>query len=237
MAKSWVIPDIHGYALTLRSLVENIIKPSKHDWLYFLGDYIDRGPDPKGVIDYLMWLKEEEYNVRFLRGNHEDYLLRIYNQEKIPRKFLGITVGDRLKREWYQFGGKTTMASFNVKEVANIPTKYIEWLKALEYYIVLDGFILVHAGMNFEIEDPFTDRHAMLWTTDFKAVPEKIDHKLIIHGHVPVSLDFIDLVRKKPAFQFIDLDNGIYLPEKQGFGNLVAMELNSMELAVQPNVD
>lgn len=237
MAKSWVIPDIHGYVKTLKSLIENIITPTKHDWLFFLGDYIDRGPDPKGVIDYLMWLQKEEYNVRFLRGNHEDYLLRVYNQEQIPKKLLGIKVGDRLKSEWFKFGGRTTLSSFKTRDIRTIPQKYFDWLNQLEYYIELDKYILVHAGMNFEIEDPFMDLHAMMWIKDFKAIPKKIDNKLIIHGHVPVSLDFIDLVRKKPSFQFIDLDNGIYLPEKSGFGNLVALELHSMAIVVQPNID
>ncbi|MCD4664857.1 MAG: metallophosphoesterase, partial [Bacteroidales bacterium] len=44
MREHWVIPDIHGCANTLRGLIEDLIQPSKHDWLYFLGDYIDRGP-------------------------------------------------------------------------------------------------------------------------------------------------------------------------------------------------
>ena len=60
MRKHWVIPDIHGCARTLHALIEDNIKPTKHDELYFLGDYIDRGPDSKGVID--MCVKNENYN-------------------------------------------------------------------------------------------------------------------------------------------------------------------------------
>jgi serine/threonine protein phosphatase 1 len=59
----------------------------------------------------------------------------------------------------------------------------------------------------------------------------------LIHGHVPVSLDFIELLRSSNNFNFIDLDNGIYMPENTGFGNLIALELTSMEMKVQNNLD
>ena len=59
----------------------------------------------------------------------------------------------------------------------------------------------------------------------------------IIHGHVPVSIEFIDQLKSNDEHHFIDLDNGVYMPGKPGFGNLVALELTSMELKVQPNVD
>ena len=87
------------------------------------------------------------------------------------------------------------------------------------------------------IDNPFEDRHAMMWIKEFKVIPEKIGNRKVIHGHVPVSLDFIELLRTSLKFDFIDLDNGVYMPEKDGFGNLVALELTSMEMKVQPNLD
>jgi hypothetical protein len=67
--------------------------------------------------------------------------------------------------------------------------------------------------------------------------PEKIGFKKVVHGHVPVSLDFIDLLTRSNGFDFIDLDNGVYMTGKENFGNLVAMELGSRELMIQPNID
>ena len=64
--KQWVIPDIHGHINTLRALIEQQIQPSKHDWLYFLGDYIDRGPDSAGVLDYLIDFKAKGFYLFFL---------------------------------------------------------------------------------------------------------------------------------------------------------------------------
>ena len=63
MGRRWVIPDIHGCINTLTQLVENNIRLTKEDSIFFLGDYIDRGPDGKGVIDYLIDLKEKGYDV------------------------------------------------------------------------------------------------------------------------------------------------------------------------------
>lgn len=67
------IGDIHGCAITMDALLDRI-QPGPDDTLIFIGDYIDRGPDSKGVIDRLIRLREEQECV-FLRGNHEELLL------------------------------------------------------------------------------------------------------------------------------------------------------------------
>jgi serine/threonine protein phosphatase 1 len=237
MAKKWVIPDIHGYSGTLRALIEEQIKPSGEDTIFFLGDYIDRGPDSKGVIDYIIKLQKDDYKIRTLRGNHEDYLLRTFDNETVQKNILGITFQNKLRNEWFKYGGKETLNSFHVSDVHEIPGSYIKWMRELEYYIILDSHILVHAGLNFGIEDPFSDKESILWIKDFKVDPKKAGFRKIIHGHVPVSLDFIELLRSSNKFDFIDLDNGIYITGKEGFGNLVALELTTMELKVQHNVD
>ena len=237
MAKQWVIPDIHGFSKTLKVLFEEQIRPSRSDDIYFLGDYIDRGPDAKGVIDFIINLQQDGYNIRTLKGNHEDFLLRTFNNESVHKNFLGITYQNKLKKQWFRFGGKETLKSFSVKDVHEIPESYITWIKELEYYIGLDHYILVHAGLNFFIEDPFSDKESMLWIKDFKVDLEKTGNRKIIHGHAPVSLDFIKMLKESNNFNFIDLDNGIYMAKKTGFGNLVALELTSMELKVQRNRD
>lgn len=237
MTKKWVIPDIHGYSSTLQTLIEDQIKPSRNDTIYFLGDYIDRGPDSKGVIDYIISLQDDDYSIKTLRGNHEDYLLRTFDNETVHKNFLGITNRNQLKKEWFKFGGKETMESFMVSDVHDVPQKYIDWMRKLDYYYILDSYILVHAGMNFGLNNPLEDTQSMLWIKDYKVDRAKTGNRKLVHGHVPVSLDFIDLLKTSDSFDFIDLDNGIYMTGKEGFGNLVALELNSMELKVQNNID
>ncbi|MBN1339239.1 MAG: serine/threonine protein phosphatase [Bacteroidales bacterium] len=237
MAKRWVIPDIHGCAKTLVGLFDYMIRPSKHDRLYFLGDYIDRGPSSKEVIDFLMQLQKDDYEVRFIMGNHEDYLIKAYEEELQLKSFLGFRKANKKKKEWFAFGGKETMESFGVKKLADFPEKYIEWMRKLEYYIELDEFYLVHAGFNFRKENPFEDKNSMLWVRDYNIRPEKVRNKRIIHGHMPVSHEFIDMNIKNNKMWFIDLDNGCYMNDREGFGNLIALELNSMEYTVQYNLD
>jgi serine/threonine protein phosphatase 1 len=237
MREHWVIPDIHGCAKTLQALIEELIQPSKHDWIYFLGDYIDRGPSSKEVIDYIIYLQKEQYNIRTLMGNHEDFLLKSYDEEINLKSVLGLKKKNRKKEEWFFHGGKDTMKSFKVVNLKDFPAEYLDWMKNLEYFIELENFLLVHAGFNFRSEDPFEDKSSMLWIREYDIDNEKIGNKRIIHGHVPVSLEFIDMSLKSNTYQFIDLDNGPYMTTREGIGNLVALELNTLEYKVQYNLD
>ena len=237
MKKSWVIPDIHGCANTLKALIEEQIKPTRYDELYFLGDYIDRGPDSKGVIDYIRHLQKDEYSVIPLRGNHEDFLVELYDEELKPANPWFLRFADQKKRSWYSFGGKETLKSFGIHHLNEMPAEYVEWMRNLIYYVSLEKFILVHAGLNCNIDDPFSDTRSMLWLRDYQILPEKTGNRKIIHGHVPVNLQFIDLSIRNNYYNFIDLDNGPYIKGKEGYGNLVALELTKMDMVIQDNRD
>lgn len=232
MKKRWVIPDIHGYVETLRVLVENCLQLTKDDSLFFLGDYIDRGPDGKSVIDYIMSLQEQGYNVRYLIGNHEDFCIRSFDADQ--KRLIGKS---SVQREWERYGAKSTLASFGVKRPRNIDEKYIEWMKKGEFFIELDKYILVHAGMNFNAPNPFDDIYSMMWVREFKVDASKTGGKKLVHGHVPVEYGLIETLINSNNFNFIALDNGVYYKGKDGFGNLMALDLDTLELIAQPNVD
>jgi serine/threonine protein phosphatase 1 len=237
MKKRWVIPDIHGCVNTLKALIEEQIRPARYDELYFLGDYIDRGPDSRGVIDYIRHLQKEEYTVTALKGNHEDFAVELYDEEQQSKKPPFLNLRNRKRRSWHSIGGKETLKSFGIKTLKEISPEYIEWMRNLGYYVCLENFILVHAGLNFSADDPFEDKRSMLWLRDYKIDPEKIGNRKIIHGHVPVNLQLIDLSIKNKFYHFIDLDNGPYITGKDGFGNLVALELTEMRMVIQDNRD
>lgn len=237
MIKKWVIPDIHGCVFTLKTLIETQIKPNKNDHLIFLGDYIDRGPDSKGVIDYIMEMQKNNYNITALMGNHEDYCIKAYNEDKKNIGFLGIRRKTKIQKEWEMYGGLQALESFNVDWPKDIPEKYLDWMRNLDYYTEVDDFIIVHAGLNFKEDDPFKDKRAMIWIRDFKVDNEKISNKTIIHGHVPVNLEFIEHSLISPDYKFIDLDNGVYYTGKPGYGNLIALELTEMKYTIQSLMD
>lgn len=236
--RTWVIPDVHGCLQTLRTLVEDLIELRKDDTLFFLGDLIDRGPDSKGVIDYIWKLEKSGIETSVIKGNHEEYMAKVFRDEQSKsglRRMLSLKSSSY--KDWMLFGGETTLQSFNAFTVNAIPEMYIEWIESLEFYLRWKNFLIVHAGFNFEIDDIFSDTQSMMWVREYKIDPVKLGNRKIIHGHVPVTLDFIHQSIVSNSFQFIDLDNGVYLTDKPGYGNLLALELNTMELLIQPNVD
>ncbi|VAW29815.1 Protein serine/threonine phosphatase PrpC, regulation of stationary phase [hydrothermal vent metagenome] len=237
MSKTWIIPDVHGCVATLKLMVAQQIKPVKSDRLIFLGDYIDRGPDSKGVIDFIIQLQAQGYNITALKGNHEDFCVKAREADKNRKNVSGIKAKSYPQKMWELNGGKQTLESFGVLWPSEIPEKYIRWMESLVYFVETEKFIAVHAGMNFNLDDPFSDTYSMLWIREFQIKPEKINNKILIHGHNPVSLKFIDMTIRKENPVSVDLDNGIYVNNISGYGNLVVLEINSMEYKVQTVVD
>jgi len=233
--KKWAIADVHGCYYTLKNLIEEKIQPSQEDIIYFLGDYIDRGTGSKQIIDYIIQLQEADYQVVALKGNHEDVMIRGYYQAKEQNKQVGFFY---LEDSWLNYGGDATLKSFEVDNLKDIPQKYIDYLEKLPYYQEEEKTLLVHAGLNFSAEDPFSDELSMLWAKNFKVIPEKIDNKILIHGHVPEKLSNIQRkIEKQSPNVPISIDNGCIYKGRAGQGNLVALELNSFDLLVQPNVE
>ncbi len=237
MIKRWVIPDIHGCVKTVTELVNDLIRPMRTDEIYFLGDYVDRGPDSKGVIDFIRTMQRGGYNVLALKGNHEDFMVELYDAEMKSKNAWWSNFGNKKHKAWLEIGGKSTLTSFGVQHIRDVPADYIEWMRTLPHYYELDLFVLVHAGLNFKNEDPYEDLNSMLWLREYEIKPEKIGGRRIIHGHVPVNMELITQSIRNKVYKFIDLDNGPYLSGKDGFGNLVALELNSMEMVIQYNLD
>ena len=100
----------------------------------------------------------------------------------------------------------------------------------------MEDFIIVHAGLNFDIEDPLSDKEGMLWIRNQYVVPEKIGNRTMVHGHTPMVLNKIKDEIENNA-KDIDLDGGCVYIGTEGLGNLCALELDSKKLEVQPNID
>jgi serine/threonine protein phosphatase 1 len=232
MSKQWIIADIHGCAETLATLVEDKIRPEKNDSIYFLGDYIDRGADSKGVVDYILGLKAQGLHIETLMGNHEEVLLKIHAYDTETG---GKAPEYDLKNRWFYHGGRATLHSFGIDNLAQLAPEYLHFFQNLRPYIVLDKHILVHAGLNFSLANPFTDYKSMRWIKNFNVDLAKTGSRKVIHGHVTHSLTEID--RQFAASNAICLDNGCVFAERSELGNLLALELNTMRLEIQENVE
>ncbi|MEJ8802637.1 metallophosphoesterase family protein [Pontibacter sp. H249] len=219
----YALTDIHGCAQTLKAMVLDRLKLKKTDELYLLGDYVNKGPDSKGVIDFILHLQAQHYQVFCLRGNHDEMLLKA---AKKGGKALSLTSYEK----------KLTLLSFNISHFEQLPDKYIQFINSLPYYLELPDYFLVHAGFDFHQKDIFKDKDAILNIRNYKVDWSKINNKRLLHGHTPTPLHSI----KKAVSHLnpkVNLDAGCVYYKNASFGNLVALDLNSQELFVQPNID
>lgn len=200
--RTYVVGDIHGCANKLKKLLKLI---EDFDQLIFVGDYIDRGPSSKEVLDIIMDFDKSD-NVIALKGNHEDMCVYAH---------LGIDFFN-----WsFRNGGKETIKSFD----GNIPENYLKWMKDLPEKFENDLGYFIHAGMMPGI--PFEEQHRddILWlrepflSTDFKW------NKVIYHGHTPVKE--VDIKSNR-----VNVDTGCVYNNYKGFGFLSAYCIESGEV-------
>lgn len=212
----FAIGDIHGCFDSLNELVVNKIQLKKEDKLILLGDYIDRGNKSKGVIDFIIELLENGYDVIPLMGNHEAMLLDTYEDEKNISK-------------WIQNGGNETLESFEISSVKDIESKYIEFFNGLRYYYAFEDYLFVHAGFNDKLLNPFTDYYSMLWKCKETYTSPLLSDKTIIHAHTPVRLAICE-ERVLAKHRVINIDTGCVYKDSIGYGRLTAYDCNSQRL-------
>jgi len=220
-SRTFAIGDVHGCALTLQHLLFKIIRLRKDDRIFMLGDLIDRGPRSKEVIDTLMKLRDSGYFVKSIRGNHEEMLLDACHDRS---KFL----------LWIENGGLSTLKSFKVEDACEIPISYRKFLADLPYYIQLNKFVLCHAGINCNIADPFTDTVSMLWNPNHEIIPDKIENKRLICGH---SIQSLEKISRSLDSNRIYMDAGCVFKDRESYGNLAALEIESMTILHTHNID
>ncbi len=212
----FAIGDIHGCFDQFRELLEKQIGLREDDTIILLGDYIDRGPAIKKVIDYILKLRNEGYSIITLRGNHEQMLLASIDSE---------TNLDL----WLFNRGLDTIESFGLSSINELDQVYVEFFQHLPYYHEIGDFLFVHGGFNDTIQDPFKDTHYMIWERTFIYRNPVFEGKTIIHGHRPVLPEACcDMVES--GSRVIDIDTGCVYKDSPGYGKLTAIEVYSRKL-------
>ncbi len=229
----YAISDIHGCARTLRALLDHI-GLTRDDEIYFLGDYIDRGPDSKGVIDTILNLRDYGHRVHCLLGNHELMMLEVAKEDDDEEED-----NDLATDSWLANGGITTLQSYAAGPDIHFPDRHLQFLDELQLHCELPGYLLVHAGLNFLAADPLQDMEGLLWIRRWYNEIDRawLGERVVVHGHTPVmrpaieaSLDTLDQL---PA---INIDCGcVYDYTNMGF--LCALDLDNRKLYFQKNVD
>lgn len=212
-SRIFAIGDIHGCYDSFRELVENKINLEVKDKLILLGDYIDRGAKSKEVIDYIIELQNKGFDIVPLMGNHEVTLLDAVKD-------------DGLLPIWLYNGGYSTLESFNIKTLKDLDQSYIDFIKNFRYYYSYNNFLFVHAGFKDEEDNPFDDKHSMIWECRKKYKNPTLISKIIIHGHCPVTINTCkESIHSNN--HVIDIDTGCVYFNRVGQGRLTALELNT----------
>jgi serine/threonine protein phosphatase 1 len=126
------------------------------------------------------------------------------------------------------------MESFQVAGPRDIPHLYRDFMDSLPFYILLDDFVIVHAGLSFDTPDPFEDTSAMLWTRSLFVDRKRIGNRRLVCGHTLVSRATLEGSLNSSK---IMLDNGCVFVGKPEMGSLAALELESMKVYYQENID
>ena len=210
----FAIGDIHGCARELEILLAGL-PLAAGDTVVCVGDYIDRGPASRQVVDLLLALRGREgIRTVFLKGNHEDMCL----------SYIGRRGG--WGEAWHLNGGTATLRSYGIEprtpgdEVAGrLPPGHLEFLEALLPFFVADPYLLVHAGVrpgralvDQEVEDLFWIRE------EFILMPHSLP-QTIVFGHTPQREVLVDVPSK------IGIDTGCVYG-----GALTALELRDQLL-------
>lgn len=213
----FIIGDVHGCSQEISTLLSHLVSKenlNQKDLVVFLGDYIDRGPDTKGVIDCLVSFQTDFPNTRFLRGNHEDMLL----------DFFGF--GGHLGHAFLYNGGLETIQSYGIsvfsppgEMMRSLPESHFKFFCGLDSIVVVENNILVHAGLNPYLELEKQTGEDIFWIREpFLDSPHKFE-KTIIFGHTPHK----DVYDHRPYK--LGIDTGLV------FGNkLTCLELRSNTL-------
>jgi serine/threonine protein phosphatase 1 len=204
--------DIHGCNEELRVILETLRSQHgacKDDQFVFIGDYIDRGPDSKGVINTLIDWKKTHPKTAFLRGNHEDMLL----------DFLGM--GGSSGMVYLSNGGAEFFKSYGIEpsgplsEVAkSLPKEHLGFFTSLELGVSIGEFLFVHAGIRPDVALNEQDPHDLMWIRGEFIPREHNLGKTVVFGHTPFADVFLHMPFK------VGIDTGLV------YGNLLsAVEL------------
>ncbi len=171
---TYAIGDIHGCMDKLRRLVKRCQSDAGDQIKFvFLGDYIDRGPDSRAVVEYVIELQSRMTQVVCLLGNHEGLALAALH-------------GSLDEAQWLFNGGGATLRSYGITAAAEMPDEHIAWMKSLPTHHDDGRRFFVHAGVNPSRPLDAQDANDLIWIREPFLSDNKNYGRLIVHGHTPV---------------------------------------------------
>lgn len=221
----YAIGDIHGYLDLLLEVVDAIEadlsrRRTERAVTVFLGDYVDRGPDSRGVVEYLRSTPIDGAERVCLKGNHEDW-------------FLKARYGSEQESAWLTYGGMQTLASYGAPPDALagwrvepgaqellqrlVPESHVTFLEALPLMHLIGDYCFVHAGVRPGVPLDEQDPDDLIWIRDEFLYASRASDYYVVHGHTPV--------RKPEILEHrANIDTGVFQS-----GNLTCLVLEADE--------
>lgn len=208
----YAVGDIHGRRDLLEAMLARIgadraARPHPSPRLVFVGDYVDRGPDSRGVLDTLVRLRNSPIATTFLLGNHDNYFI----------EYAADPAWDERAHHWFHpaIGGMATLRSYGVEVdrpespglyrdafLAAMPVEHLEFLNECELVRRIGGYVFVHAGIRPGVRLEAQSRDDLIWIRDpFLNSTEDFGFK-VVHGHT-----IVDHVQHLP--NRISIDTGV----------------------------
>ena len=171
MSLTYVIPDIHGRYDLLSEGLAGIGGHSGGDagTIVAIGDYVDKGPDSRQVIERLTSGVADGWRLLALKGNHDAMMVEALRH---PPKMTS----------WLEKGGDAALASYG-GDPAAIPPSHLAWLDGLQLMHVDAHRVYVHAGVDPEVPLDRQNETTLLWKRYPKGFPGGFGELHVVHGH------------------------------------------------------
>ena len=207
----YVIGDIHGRADLLRQLHEQILKDAAsflgRKVIITIGDYVDRGLQSFEVIEMLIQENLDGFENIYLKGNHEDFLIRFMEEGSQPKAWLtngGVaTLKSYNVNHFYSFLGRRGFEIIRQRLRKNMPQSHFDFLGRLVMFHREGDYLIVHAGVRPGISLEKQDDHDLLWIEDDFLNSDADFGYVVVHGHTIQPLPDI-------RFNRINIDTGAY---------------------------
>jgi serine/threonine protein phosphatase 1 len=179
---TFVIGDIHGHSQKLRKLVEQLQQhASSGDALVFVGDYVDRGPESRMVVEQVLALANGGWDgpVTCLKGNHEEMMLDAISRRPVYEPGL-----------WLQNGGRETIRSYvpggDLRSfAASLPPEHLRFYESLVSWHADDHGIYVHAGIRPGVSPGDSSDDDLLWIREPFIESDYEWDRVVVFGHTP----------------------------------------------------
>jgi len=184
MERIFAVGDIHGCRSRLEELLGRLELDPDRDTVVFLGDYIDRGPDSRGVVETILDLRRRLPRVVCLMGNHE-------------RMFLDFLADPGEAAVFLANGGGATLRSYSLRledrpGPGDLPEDHRRFFTSLSLWYETERYLFVHAGLRPGVPLAGQDPRDLLWIRgEFTRSSEPFG-KTVIYGHTPLRQPFLD---------------------------------------------